>query len=82
MNPYHRAVRAALAGMERGRALRWLAAQSVDQEERDCIAAMDVYRYSTVQAADLLFLSTETVKRRRRAGYGQIAASLIQLTKC
>lgn len=26
MNPYHRAVRAALAGMERERAVRWLAA--------------------------------------------------------
>lgn len=26
MNPYHRAVRAALAGMERGRALQWLTA--------------------------------------------------------
>lgn len=71
MNPYHRAVRAALAGMERERAVRWLAARPLDQEERDCIAEIDVYGHGAVQAADRLFLSTETVKRRRRTGYGR-----------
>lgn len=42
MNPYHRAVRAALVGMERERAVRWLAAHPLDQEERDCIAEIEV----------------------------------------
>lgn len=64
MNPYHRAVRAALAGMERGRALQWLTAHPLDQEERDCIAEIDVYGHGAVQAADRLFLSAETVKRQ------------------
>ena len=76
MNPYHRAVRAAPAGMERERAVRRLAARPLDQEERDCIAEIDVYGHGAVQAADRLFLSTETVKRRRRTGYGRIAAAL------
>lgn len=67
MNPYHRAVRAALAGMERERAVRWLAARPLDQEERDCIAEIDVYGHGAVQAADRLFLSTPPPRTRSRA---------------
>ena len=88
MNPYHRAVRAALAGMGLeqadlrvlgGNGLRLVhlvaadrgifGAASAAEEERDCIAEIDVYGHGAVQAADRLFLSTETVKRRRRTGY-------------
>lgn len=76
MNPYHRAVRAVLTGMERERAVRWLDAHPLGREERDCIAAMDVYGHSAAQTADRLFISTETVKRRKRTGYGRIAAAL------
>lgn len=76
MNPYHRAVRTAIAGMERERAVLWLDAHQLGREERDCIAAMDVYGHSAARTADRLFLSTETVKRRKRTGYGRIAAAL------
>lgn len=76
MNPYHRAVRTAIAGMERERAVRWLDVHPLGREERDCIAAMDVYGHSAARTADRLFISTETVKRRKRTGYGRIAAAL------
>lgn len=52
MNPYHRAVRTALAGMERERAVRWLDAHPLGREAEDCIAVMDVYGYGAVQAAE------------------------------
>ena len=76
MNPYHRAVRTAIAGMERERAVRWLDAHPLDREDRDCIKDMDVYGHSAARTADRLFLSTETVTRRKRTGYGRIAAAL------
>ena len=52
------------------------AAHPLDQEERDCIAEIDVYGHGAARTADRLFLSAETVKRRRRTGYGRIAAAL------
>ena len=61
-----------LQGMSPKRAMAFVYSFDLLPQEAFCIVACDIRRNSCVQVAQKLFVSEETVTRRRRAGYKKI----------
>lgn len=73
MNTNYRDIRAKLRSMAPQRAIDYIAALDLPEDEAFCIIACDVKQQSRQQVANRLFASVEYVKKRRRNGYQKIA---------
>lgn len=76
MNAQHKAIRALLTTMAPRRAISYIQAFELPEEEERCLIECDVRRKSHVQVSDMLHLSPECVKKRRRSAYAKIADQL------
>lgn len=72
MNTNYRDIRAKLRSMAPQRAIDYIAALDLPEDEAFCIIACDVKQQSRQQVANRLFASVEYVKKRRRNGYQKI----------
>lgn len=73
MNTNYRDIRAKLRSMAPQRAIDYIAALDLPEDEAFCIIACDVKQQSRQQVASRLFASVEYVKKRCRNGYQKIA---------
>lgn len=76
MNEQRRAIRALLTTMAPPRAVAYIRAFELPQDEETAIIECDVRRKSCVQVGEMLHVSPDTVKRYRRRAYSKIAADI------
>lgn len=76
MNERHRAIRALLTSMSPRRAVWYIKAFELPQDEETAIIECDVRRKSCVQVAEKLHVAPDTVKRYRQRAYRKIASEL------
>lgn len=72
MNERHRAIRALLTTMNPRRAVAYIKAFELPQDEETALIECDVRGKSCVQAAEILHVSADTVKRYRKRAYRKI----------
>lgn len=73
MNRQHKAIRTALTSMAPKRAIAYIRAFELPEEEEACLIERDVLQKSRLQIALRLHVSVETVDERRRSAYKKIA---------
>lgn len=72
MDSQHRAIRAVLSRMAPKRAVSYIRSFELPPDEETCLIECDVRQKSIVQVADMLHVSQETVKKRRKSAYAKI----------
>lgn len=73
MNERHRAIRALLTSTSPRRAVEYIRAFELPEDEETALILCDVRRKSCLEAARALSVSPETVKRYRHRAYAKIA---------
>lgn len=73
MNSKHRAIRSLLSSMSPRRAIAYIQAFELPEEEELFLIECDVRGLSYVQAADKHATTPEVIKRRRQRAYSKIA---------
>lgn len=76
MNERHRAIRALLTTMAPPRAVAYIKAFELPEDEETVIIECDVRKKSCVQVGEILHVSPDTIKRYRRRAYIKIAADI------
>ena len=76
MNRQHKQIRALISSMAPLRAISYIQAFQLPEEEEVCLIEMDVRKRSYIQIANALNMSPETVKKRRRSAFSKIADQL------
>lgn len=76
MNSERRAIRALLSTMAPKRAIGYIQSFELPYEEEACLIECDVRKKSYVQISELLHLSPEAVKNRRRRAFDKIVDQL------
>lgn len=72
MDKNHRALRQRLQKMPPKQAVAYVLEFDLPPQEAFCIVECDIKKRSCVEVGQRLFVSPETVKRRRRSGYAKI----------
>lgn len=72
MDAQRRALRGLVSAMAPCRAVAYIRAFELPEEEETCIVEIDVRGRSCQQVAQLLHVCPEVVKRRRRRAYGKM----------
>lgn len=72
MNDKHRDLRKKLQKMPPKTAVAYVLAFDLPAQEAFCIVECDIKKRSCVEVGQRLYVSPETVKRRRRSGYAKI----------
>lgn len=72
MDKKHRALRQRLQKMPPKQAVAYVLEFDLPAQEAFCIVECDIKKRSCVEVGQRLFVSPETVKRRRRSGYAKI----------
>lgn len=76
MNSQHRAIRALLQSMAPKRAIAYIRAFELPEEEARYLIECDVRRKSYVKAAEDNHTTPEVIKRRRQRAYRKIADAI------
>ena len=73
VNQQHREIRAMLGEMAPKRAIAYIREQELPEDEERCLIECDVRQKSHIEVGELLRVSPEVVKRRRRSAFAKIA---------
>lgn len=78
MNSQHRAIRALIQSMAPNRAVEYIKAFNLPEEEERCLIECDVRRkcYAQLVTDVTMTLSPETIKKRKQSAYAHIADQL------
>ena len=76
MDKIHRQIRAELRGMAPRRAVELVMSFDLPDEEAVCIIECDVRQKSYAQLSRQLFVSPESIKRRRQSAYHKMADAM------
>ena len=76
MKEQHRVIRALLTTMSPRRAMEYIQLFQLPEEEAAVLIECDVHRRSYAQVGDLLHISPECIKKRRRRAYAKITDEL------
>lgn len=76
MNERHRAIRTLLTTTSPKRAIEYIKAFELPEDEETALIECDVRRKSCVQVAELLHIAPDTVKRYRQRAYRKIASEI------
>ena len=76
MNSRHREIRALLTTMAPIRAIKYVKSIELPEIEEACIISVDIRGKSIIETAELLHLSPEAVKKRRRRAYAKICDAI------
>lgn len=68
-----------LGNMAPKRAIAYIKAQELPEDEEQCLIQCDVRKRSYAQVSALLHLSPEAVKRKRRAAFLKLADAMTNL---
>lgn len=76
MDSQHKAIRALLSSMAPKRAISYIQAFELPEDETNCLIECDVRGLSCIHTADKLHMSIEQVKRARKRAFSKIADQL------
>lgn len=76
MNTQHKAIRALLTSMAPTRAVSYIRAFELPEDEEICLVECDVKRLSAVQVAMRMGMTPDTVKKKRQRAFAHIADAI------